>query len=162
MGELASQSPSGAEGLSVGLSAPDGLEKDSRWPPRGWPMFACINRQSGTASCTSRESPEGTFLKYDLALLDNGVYALEIMSGHMGRQGSGLAPAIGIRFSARTDWLDEAPQNAVLDIHVRGQSLIPERGLVLRVILAMTYIVSRIDRGAAPNMNRVLKIYRLA
>jgi len=49
----------------------------------------------------------------------------------------------------------------VESIHIMGQNLIPEKGAILRVILAMTYIISRIDRGQAPNLGRILKLYRL-
>lgn len=124
-------------------------------------MFACIGRSNGTAACGERGHQGGNFLKYDLTISDEGVYALEITSGQMGRNGISFAPAIGIRFTARDDWFDENPHKSVESIHIRGQSLINERGAVLRVILAMTYIISRIDRGVAPNLNRVLKIYRL-
>lgn len=135
--------------------------RDTRWPPRGWPMFACVTRKNGTATCCDRGA-ESAFLQYELAISPEGIYTLEIFCGRIGRSGTSLAPALGIRFADREDWLDENPQNAVLEVHVRGQNLIPERSLVLRAILAITYIVSRIDRGAAPNLKRVLKIYRLA
>jgi hypothetical protein len=125
-------------------------------------MFACITRTNGTATCDERGSANSTFLKYDLSIADNGIYTLEITSGQVGRNGTSFVPAMGIRFKTRDDWFDENPQNAVDSIHILGQSLLPERGAVLRVILAMTYVISRIDRGLAPNLKRVLKIYRLA
>ncbi|NBX67257.1 MAG: hypothetical protein EBQ96_09720 [Proteobacteria bacterium] len=161
MGEGFKASPAADVPSQGGAPTETILSKDSRWPPRGWPMFACITKQSGTASCNERGQPVSQFLKYDLMILDDGFYALEITTGQVGKNGASYAPAIGIRFKAREDWLDEAPHRSVEDIHIRGQNLICERGAVLRVILAMTYIISRIDRGVAPNLNRVLKIYRL-
>lgn len=125
-------------------------------------MFSCVTRSSGTAMKTDRNGSEDAFLKYTLNVSGDGVYNLEIFSGRIGPGGASLFPAIGMRFAAREDWFDDNPQNAVLDLHVRGQRLIPERDCVLRMILAMTFIISRIDRGIAPSLKRVLKIYRLA
>lgn len=133
-----------------------------RWPPRGWPMFACITNNTGTATCNERGQANKDFLQYNLTINDNAVYCLEIMSGKIGTAGTSFVPAIGIHFKAREDWLDDNHQNAVEAIHVMGQTLIPEKSDILRVILAITYIISRIDRGQAPNLKRVLKIYRLA
>lgn len=133
-----------------------------RWPPSGWPIFSCVTKDSGSAFKT--ESGHGTtVLKYTLTC-ENDIYALEIMSGQIARHGGDVRfePAIGIRFAAREDWFDDNPQKAVMDIHVRGQRLLPERGAVLRVILAMTFMISRIDRGLAPSLGRVLKLYKLA
>lgn len=133
-----------------------------QWPPPGWPMFACVTRDHGMAFRTSRDKTEDDYLQYQVSVTPEGIYELEIMSGAIGREGTRMSSAIGIRFAARDDWFDDNPQQAVLDIHVRGQRLIPERGAVLRVILAMTFMISRIDRGVAPSLKRVLKLYRLA
>ena len=162
MGEGITPTPAARYTQTGGLSTQDSLSKDNRWPPRGWPMFACVTHASGTAACNERGAANNGFLKYDLSITDDGIYNLEITTGQVGRNGTSFGPAIGIRFAARDDWFDENPHKAVQDIHVQGQKLICERGAVLRVILAMTYIISRIDRGTAPNLNRVLKIYRLA
>lgn len=161
MGDGTNASPAADEPLQGGEPTKTILSQDGRWPPRGWPMFACITKQSGTAASNERGQPVNQLLKYDLSILEDGFYNLEITSGTIGKNGASFAPAIGMRFKAREDWLDEAPQKSVADIHIKGQNLICERGAVLRVILAMTYIISRIDRGVAPNLNRVLKIYRL-
>jgi hypothetical protein len=161
MGEGFKASPAAEEPPQGGGPTKKILETDGRWPPSGWPMFACITRQSGTASSNERGQPANQLLKYDLTIQEDGFYTIEITSGQIGPNGASFAPAIGMRFKAREDWLDETPHKSVADIHIRGQNLICERGAVLRVILAMTYIISRIDRGVAPNLNRVLKIYRL-
>ena len=133
-----------------------------KWPPPGWPMFACVTRDSGMAFRTSQSRSEDDYLQYQLATTPDGIYELEILSGTVGRDGTSGSPVIGIRFAARDDWFDDNPHQAVLDIHIQGQRLIPERGAVLRVILAMTFLISRIDRGIAPSLKRVLKMYRLA
>jgi hypothetical protein len=134
-----------------------------KWPPAGWPMFACVTRDRGFA-CRTGPTPrdDQDYLKYEVSVSPEGIYGLEILSGRIDAHGTQLTPAIGIRFTAREDWFDDNQDKAVLDMHIRGQRLIPERGAVLRVILAMTFIISRIDRGAAPNLKRVLKTYRLA
>ncbi len=111
---------------------------------------------------TATDRAEDDYLQYQVSMNADGIYELEIIAGAIGREGTRVTPAIGIRFAARDDWFDDNPQQAVLDIHVRGQRLIPERGAVLRVILAMTFMISRIDRGIAPSLKRVLKMYRLA
>jgi len=132
------------------------------WPPRGWPMFSCVTEMSGMTVTHDRASGDDTILQYELTITDDEIFNLEIYSGIVTKDGHfSLSPAIGIRFAAREDWFDDNPQNAVLDVHVRGQQMIPERGLVLRVILAMTFIISRIDRGLVPDLKRVLKTYRL-
>lgn len=125
-------------------------------------MFACVTRDQGMAFRTATDRAEDDYLQYQVSMNADGIYELEIISGAIGREGTRVTPAIGIRFAARDDWFDDNPQQAVLDIHVRGQRLIPERGAVLRVILAMTFMISRIDRGIAPSLKRVLKMYRLA
>jgi hypothetical protein len=132
-----------------------------KWPPAGWPMFACVTRESGMAFKTSQTRTADDYLQYQVSTASDGVYELQIISGTIGRDGTSQSPVIGIRFAAREDWFDDNPQKAVLDIHVCGQRLIPERGAVLRVILAMTFIISRIDRGIAPSIGRVMKMYRL-
>lgn len=142
--------------------SPDSLTStEFKWPPPGWPMFSCVTETSGTAFCTNARHGEDDFLEYRVSCSGEGVYVVEIFSGNVGRNGMTHTPVIGMRFAAREDWFDENPGKAVLDIHVRGQRLIPERGAVLRVILAMTFIISRIDRGLAPSLKRVLKTYRL-
>ena len=123
-------------------------------------MFSCVTETSGTAFRTDGRG-EDDFLKYEVSCAPDGVYQVEILSGTVGRNGSSETPIIGMRFASREDWFDENPGKAVLDIHVRGQSIIPERGAVLRVILAMTFMISRIDRGLTPSLKRVLKTYRL-
>ncbi|MBU6235479.1 MAG: hypothetical protein KGQ41_06510 [Alphaproteobacteria bacterium] len=134
---------------------------ETRWPPRGWPMFACVTNTSGSAHTNERGQASNTFLRYDISIDDDGLYCIEITNCQTGRNGTSCTPAIGIRFKAREDWYEDNPQKSVASIHVGGQTLIPEKGAILRVILAMTYIISRIDRGQAPNLRRVLGIYRL-
>jgi hypothetical protein len=151
---LASSTPSDLGSAGANLA---GL----KWPPPGWPMFACVTRNSGMAFRTSQIRTEDDYLKYQVSATQDGIYALEILSGTVGRDGTHLSPVIGIRLAAREDWFDDNPHKAVLDIHIRGQRLIPEKGAVLRVILAMTFLISRIDRGIAPSIKRVLKMYRL-
>lgn len=160
MGER--QAPPLALSTPVQSAAPGGNLAASQWPPQGWPMFACVTRDSGMAFRTTRERNDDDYLQYHVSVNPEGIYELEIITGAIGREGTRVSPAIGIRFAARDDWFDDNPQQAVLDIHVCGQRLIPERGAVLRVILAMTFMISRIDRGVAPSLKRVLKMYRLA
>lgn len=131
---------------------------DFKWPPLGWPMFSCVTHIAGR---TEGREGEGDFLEYQISCSGDGVYQVEISTGAVSRHGATHTPVIGMRFAAREDWLDEAPGQSGIDIHVHGQRLIPERGAVLRVILAMTFIISRIDRGLAPSLKRVLKTYRL-
>lgn len=133
-----------------------------KWPPPGWPMFSCVTQMSGTAFRTGNARGEDDFVKYEVSAGPDGVYELEILSGRVGSSGVSLNPAIGMRFAAREDMFDDNPSRAVLELHVRGQRLIPERGCILRVILAMTFIISRIDRGLAPSIKRVLKTYQLS
>lgn|GEM_PF-3764908 len=144
-------------------SASDRLtSKEMRWPPRGWPMFSCVTHESGSAFCADSKRGAGEVLKYQVRQLENEIYELEISAGQFDREGgASFTPVLGIRIAAGEDWFDDNPGQAVLDLHVRGQRLIPERGAVLRMILAMTFIISRIDRGLAPSLKRVLKTYRL-
>lgn len=136
--------------------------REIKWPPPGWPMFSCVTHETGSAFCADSKRGEGEILKYQVSEPEDGIYELEILSGRYGQDGgSSLTPVLGIRIAAREDWFEDTIGKAVLDIHVRGQRLIPERGAVLRVILAMTFIISRIDRGLAPSLKRVLKTYRL-
>lgn len=124
-------------------------------------MFACVTQTTGMAFRSLNSRSENDYLKYEVAASPDGIYEIEILAGSVSPKGTQLTPIIGIRFAAREDWFDDNPQKAVIDIHVRGQRLIAERGAVLRVILAMTFVISRIDRGIAPSMKRVLKMYRL-
>jgi len=133
------------------------------WPPQGWPMFACVIRPAGTVTSSDR-NPHGnvSLLKYEVRITPDGLYTIEILQGILSRTGeSSLIPALGIQFSGCEDWFEERREDAVLDIYVGGQRLIPERGLVLRMILAVTFLISRIDRGLAPNLKKTLKLYRL-
>lgn len=133
-----------------------------KWPPQGWPMFACITHTSGTSSMRDKATGNDIILKYELNIADDNTYTLEIYSGIVAGDGAfTLTPAMGIRFTEQDDDFDDNPQRGVLDIHVQGQQLIPERGLILRLILAMTFMISRIDRGITPNLKRVLKTYQL-
>ena len=130
------------------------------WPPKGWPMFACITRASGMATCKKAGTPEGCFLKYD-AGRDGDIYTLEIMAGRMTRAGTHLQPANTLRFKPLDDPLGGEPERGIIDLRVGDEQLPATRMVVLRAILAMTYVISRIDRGIAPDLPRVLKTYQL-
>lgn len=134
---------------------------DMEWPPQGWPMFSCITQTSGTAFRTGQTRGQDDFVNYEVTTSQDGIYEIEILSGRVGPGGISLTPVMGIRFAARKDLFDDKQNHAVLDLHANGQRLIPERGCILRAILAMTFIISRIDRGAAPSIKRVLKTYQL-
>ncbi|MCB1537369.1 MAG: hypothetical protein H6865_03995 [Rhodospirillales bacterium] len=137
------------------------------WPPPGWPMFSCIVHDGGKAYYPARPgapAPENDFLCYQVETRAPDQYTIEIMAGSVGTHGLRLNPVIGIRLSARPDgaeWFDDTAGDAIIDMHVRGQRLIPERAAILRVILATTFLISRIDRGIAPNLRRILRLYRL-
>jgi hypothetical protein len=120
-------------------------------------MFACVTQPSGMTFRTGVRGAEA-YLKYEVSADANGIYQLEILNG----RGATITPVIGMRFAAREDWSDDESGKSVIDIHIRGQRLIPERGCILRVILAMTFIISRIDRGIAPSLHRVFRTYRLS
>jgi hypothetical protein len=124
-------------------------------------MFSCITQERGMAIASSRAAAESDYLQYEVVALGEGIYDIEILAGAVRPEGASLSPVIGLRFKSAEDFFDGNPQQSVIDMHVRGQRLIPERGAVLRVILAMTFIISRIDRGLAPSTKRVLKMYRL-
>jgi hypothetical protein len=129
------------------------------WPPSGWPMFACVTRPSGTVMT------DQAVLKYDVRMDQSGVYTIEILSGTINRRGeTTVTPVLGIRFSGREDWYekDPRPEDDVLDVYSNGQRLESERSVILRMILAMTFLISRIDRGLMPNLKKTLKIYRLS
>lgn len=156
------QTPPLAEAVSspnTGAQTP--ILADMKWPPQGWPMFSCVTQTSGTAFRTGQNRGQDDFVKYEIIAREKGIYEIEILRGRIGPGGVSLKPAMGLRFAAREDIFDDNSNQAVLDIHVGGQRLIPERGCILRVILAMTFIISRIDRGTAPSIKRVLKTYQL-
>ncbi len=154
--------------LAASAALPDNepVEKGSllaqiAWPPQGWPMFSCITRDSGYATKPSTRAGDDDCLSYAVGCTPDGIYSIEILAGTLGRAGTSLSPLMGIRFTARDDQFDDHTANGAVELHVKGQRLIPEPGAVLRLILAMTFMVSRIDRGIAPNVRRVLKMYRL-
>jgi len=148
---------------SLQASSP-GLSFAEFWPPAGWPMFACVTRPSGTVMSTEMGVyGDQALLKYDVRIDANGVYTIEILKGALKANGGiSLSPALGIRFSGREDWYeDDRPEKDVLDILINGQSVKPEHSLILRTILATTFLISRIDRGLVPNLKKTMKIYRL-
>lgn len=132
------------------------------WPPSGWPMFACVTRPSGTVIASEMGvRGDQALLKYEVRI-ENGVYTIEILKGTLARSGGiTLQPALSIRFTGLEDWFEENLESAVLNIDVDGQSIRVTRDVVLRLILAMTFLISRIDRGLMPNLKKTLKIYRL-
>jgi len=136
------------------------------WPPSGWPMFACINRPSGMITANTLDlKVSQSILKYEVRRDDSGVYTIEILSGTLTRTGEiSLNPVLGIRFSGREDWYEEdaRPEEDVLDLYASGKQLTPERSLILRMILAITFLISRIDRGLMPNLKKTMKLYRLS
>ncbi|HEY8964445.1 MAG TPA: hypothetical protein VIN59_08310 [Alphaproteobacteria bacterium] len=170
MGERPKNAPPAVPSQGVVVDGQTALDEQStspgkfaeNWPPLGWPMFACVTRPSGTVMGTDRDSKGNLpVLKYEVRI-EAGVYTIEILQGMMGRSGQmGLQSALSIQFSGREDWYEERPEKGVHEITVAGKPLIPERGLLLRLILAMTFMISRIDRGLMPNLTKTLRIYRL-
>lgn len=132
----------------------------SIWPPLGWPMFACILRQSGTASSPTNTPGQQTVLSYKVHVFENSAYTLEIQYGTMQRTGEvSMTPALAIHFSGQEDWTQQDTKFKVLSL---GQELKPDRQMHLRAVLAITYIISRIDRGLTPNIAKTLALYRLS
>ncbi len=161
MGEVAT--PACPDTAADAQDGPQGAAQQgaaAQWPPKGWPMFACVTRASGMATCKKPGTPEGCFLKYD-AGHDGTAYTLEIMAGRMTRAGTQLEPAIALRVIPLDDPLGGEPERGVIGLRVRDRQLPATRATVLRAILAMTYVISRIDRGIAPDLPRVLKTYHL-
>lgn len=102
-----------------------------------------------------------------------------------------LNPALTIHFSGTEDWggtthpataepypnlnLDQntgsntgpntssntGANNILFEVYSYGRKLPSDRQIHLRAILAITYIISRIDRGLAPNIKKTLALYRL-
>jgi len=137
------------------------------WPPSGWPMFACVTRPSGTVMA-GKYGVRGDqdLLKYEVRIEPEGIYTIEILKGTLGANGEiSLQPALGMRFSGKEDWAEinagKRPDDTVLELYVDGKQHAPERGLILRVILALTFMISRIDRGLMPNLKKTLRLYRL-
>jgi hypothetical protein len=133
------------------------------WPPSGWPMFACVTRPSGTVTGLERDALGNlNLLKYQVRIDPAGIYTIEILKGALKSSGQvSLQPALNIRFTGLEDWFEDNLEKAVLDIDVEGVALTPRRDVILRLILAMTFLISRIDRGLMPNLKKTLKIYRL-
>jgi hypothetical protein len=137
-------------------------EKIEILPPCGWPMFESLTKFQGIATYTETDAANSRVLQYNITLGSNGVYGIEIMDGKIGYQGISFSPGIGIRFFAKEYTSEQYLENAVLEMHLRGQRLMIEREIVLRGVLAITYIISRIDQGLAPHLKRVFKIYNLS
>lgn len=161
MGEGVAPVPAAVISQQDGSLNPQKRGCEAYWPPRGWPMFACITSSSGTAHCRERVSGHSNFLQYEISVDAEGIYSIEITTGLICAAGASFKPAMGMSFKARNDWLDDDLQKSVVAMHIAGQSLIPDKSMTLRMILAITYVISRIDRDTAPNLKRVMNIYRL-
>lgn len=152
-----SRSPSQEKALSAGCA------KTAIWPPRGWPMFACITRSSGTAISQSLAlTGKQTILSYKVHCFKNNEYALEILHGTIRHNGEiSLTSALSIHFGGREDWGTGPKANSLFEVQVLGAELPSDHQTHLRAILAITYIISRIDRGLVPDIYKTLSLYRL-
>lgn len=132
------------------------------WPPAGWPMLACITQANGTATKPDMLGLRARILSYDITHPADGLFSIELLSGTMDVKGAvTLKPAMGLTLRAHDDWFDSPLHEAVKHLHIFGQHIIADRDTAMRATLALTYLIARIDQGLVPNVQRVLKIYKL-
>lgn len=145
----------------------NGQASTAIWPPPGWPMFSCITRASGTATSPAPSVPgKLAVLTYKVSCYPNDEYALEVFTGSMHMNGEvSMTPALSIRFAGQEDW-GAGPgtasfEGSLFEVYAHGRLLPAERQMNLRAILAITYIISRIDRGLLPDLRKTMALYRL-
>lgn len=144
------------------------FESSLLWPPKGWPQFSQVDKAFGQAVAKSISSARIYGLQYKIETVPLVRDNARLLCHHVSIDGweysilneSSEYPVLSFTITDRFD--ETQPQECFLsDIRTYASSIPHTRRSANRALAAALFFIHQIDQGHVPDVNRVLRVYRL-